>query len=456
MQPLGARHYLSPKWLLVYNAYKFNADKGSYMSKSSEWFQRAQKSIPGGVNSPVRAFKSVGGSPLFFERGDGAYITDADGQSYIDYVCSWGPLILGHNHPAVLSAVQETIGKGLSFGAPTFAEIELAEKIIELVPSIEQVRMVSSGTEATMTAIRLARGFTKRNKILKFQGCYHGHSDSLLVKAGSGALTLGCPSSPGIPSDITKHTLNVDYNNIAQVTEAFAQYGDDIACVILEPVAGNMGCVQPSIEFLHSLRQQCNNFGALLIFDEVMTGFRVSLQGAQGYYDMVPDLTTLGKIVGGGMPVGAIGGKQSIMSHLAPSGDVYQAGTLSGNPVAMAAGLATLKICEKHGFYDVITNQTEKLATGIQKIANDYQIPCVVNWVPGMFSLFFSSEAKVSSFDEVMTTNVKTFNKFYHGLLSQGVYLGPSAFEAAFVGICHTDEVILDTLQKIDTVFQTL
>lgn len=426
------------------------------MSNSQAWFQRAQQSIPGGVNSPVRAFKSVGGTPLFFEKASGVTLWDADGNSYIDYVGSWGPMIAGHSHPDVIAAVQEAIPHGLSFGAPTLAEIKLAEKIVELIPSIDKVRMVSSGTEATMTAIRLARGYTGRNKIIKFQGCYHGHSDALLVKAGSGALTLGCPSSPGIPSDTTKHTINLDYNDCAQVKQAFKDFGDDIACVILEPVVGNMGCVKPSREFLNTLRDMCDESKSVLIFDEVMTGFRVSLQGAQGYYDITPDLTTLGKIVGGGMPVGAIGGSREIMDCLAPVGQVYQAGTLSGNPIAMAAGLATLKLCEADGFYDTLDRQTEKLCLGIKALAKQYNQLCVVNWVPGMFSAFFTKADAVNTFDDVMSSDTDKFNRFYHGLLKQGVYLGPSAYEAAFVSSCHSDSVIRNTLEKIETVFKTL
>jgi glutamate-1-semialdehyde 2,1-aminomutase len=426
------------------------------MSNSEQWFSQAKKTMPGGVNSPVRAFNAVGGSPIFFERGEGAYMFDADGKQYIDYMGSWGPLILGHCHPEVIGSVIETAQKGLSFGAPTHIEIELAEKVVELMPNIDQVRMVNSGTEATMTAIRLARGFTGRNKIVKFQGCYHGHSDGLLVKAGSGALTLGCPSSPGVPEDITKHTLNIEYNQVNDIHKVFAQYGEEIACVILEPVAGNMGCIPPSDTFLKSLRQACDNFGALLIFDEVMTGFRVSLQGAQGYYGMTPDITTLGKVIGGGMPVGAIGGKASIMNHLSPVGNVYQAGTLSGNPIAMSAGLATLTQCEKPGFYEFIGKQTQRLCQGLESLTKTYNIPATINWVPGMFSLFFTSQAQVTTFDEVMRSDTALFKKYYHGLLDQGVYFGPSPYEAAFISARHDDKLIDETLCKMDTVFKTL
>lgn len=425
------------------------------MSNSEVWFARAQKSIPGGVNSPVRAFKSVGGTPLFITKAKGATIWDADDKAYIDYVGSWGPMIVGHSHPEVLTAVQEVLPHGLSFGAPTFAEIALAEKIVELMPSIDKVRMVNSGTEATMTAIRLARGYTGRDKVIKFQGCYHGHSDGLLVKAGSGALTLGCPSSPGVPNDTTKHTINLEYNDVEQVKEAFAQFGQDIACVILEPVAGNMGCVKPSREFLTTLRTACTEAGSVLIFDEVMTGFRVSLQGAQGYYDITPDLTALGKIVGGGMPVGAIGGKAEIMNCLSPLGDVYQAGTLSGNPMAMAAGLATLKLCEQDGFYDSLDRQTEKLAKGIKALAEKHGHDCTVNWVPGMFSMFFN-KSEVNTFDDVMQSDAQKFNRLYHAMLAQGVYFGPSAYEAAFISSCHTDEIIDKTLEKMNIAFQTI
>lgn len=429
--------------------------EGCWMSKSQSLFQKALKSIPGGVNSPVRAFKGVGGTPLFFSKGEGAYLQDVDGNLYIDFVGSWGPLILGHRHPTVIQAVEEALANGLSFGAPTEVEISLAEKIIEAVPSIDQVRMVNSGTEATMTAIRLARAFTERDLIVKFKGCYHGHSDSLLIEAGSGALTLGCPSSPGVPQATANLTLNIDYNCPEQVHEVFAQYGDRIAGVLVEPVAGNMGCIPPEPNFLTLLRQSCDNYGALLILDEVMTGFRVSLGGAQSHYQVQPDLTTLGKIIGGGMPVGAIGGKHAIMQMLAPVGSVYQAGTLSGNPITMHAGLATLNQCMQPGFYQKITQTTERLAQGLKQIATESGIPLVVNHVPGMFSVFFTEQDKVSHYQDVMKSDAESFKKFFHHMLHEGIYLAPSAFEAGFISICHDDALIDRTLEKIERIFKT-
>lgn len=426
------------------------------MTTSTSLFERAKMVIPGGVNSPVRAFKGVGGTPVFIESAKGAYIFDTDGKQYIDYVGSWGPMVLGHNHPAILSAVQKTAEKGLSFGAPTPLEIELAELVCKLIPSIEMVRMVNSGTEATMSAIRLARGYTGRDKILKFEGCYHGHSDSLLVKAGSGALTLGQPSSPGVPEDFAKHTLTCEYNNLDSVKQAFEQYPNEIACVIIEPVAGNMNCVPPKAGFLQGIRELCDHYNTLFIIDEVMTGFRVALNGAQGYYGVTPDLTTLGKIIGGGMPVGAFGGKKEIMEYIAPTGPVYQAGTLSGNPIAMAAGLACLNELKKAGNQQRIADLTEKLALGLRNLADKHQVPFVVNYVGGMFGLFFTDQKEVSTYAQVMKCDSKKFNQFFHSMLAQGIYLAPSAFEAGFMSLAHSDKDIDRTLQAADQAFATL
>lgn len=367
------------------------------MTTSQSLFEKAQRVIPGGVNSPVRAFKGVGGTPVFIDSAKGAYITDSEGKRYIDYVGSWGPMVLGHNHPAIIEAVLKAVPNGLSFGAPTAIEIELAELVCKLVPSIEMVRMVSSGTEATMSAIRLARGYTKRDKIIKFEGCYHGHSDSLLVKAGSGALTLGQPSSPGVPEDFAKHTLTCEYNNLASVKQAFEQYPNDIACLIIEPVAGNMNCIPPKEGFLQGLRELCTQYGAVFIIDEVMTGFRVALGGAQSYYGVTPDLTTLGKIIGGGMPVGAFGGKKEIMEFIAPTGPVYQAGTLSGNPIAMSAGLACLTELSKAGNERLLAEKTKTLAEGFKALADKHGIPMTVQYVGGMFGLFFTEQAKIET-----------------------------------------------------------
>lgn len=405
-------------------------------------FTEASRYIPGGVNSPVRAFRSVGGEPVFIERASGAHVFGHDGKQYIDYVGSWGPMILGHAHPDVIRAVIEKAPLGLSFGAPTEIETQVARRICELIPSIELVRMVSSGTEATMSAIRLARGFTGRSKIVKFEGCYHGHSDSLLVKAGSGALTLGVPTSPGVPPELAAHTITLSYNHIDQVTESFRQFGNEIACVIVEPVAGNMNCVPPLPGFLEALRAACDQHQAVLIFDEVMTGFRVALGGAQALYGIKPDLTTLGKIVGGGMPVGAFGGRRDIMEHIAPLGPVYQAGTLSGNPVAMAAGLATLTGIAQPGFHARLSQQTDRLMQGLQQAARDAGVPLITNHVCGMFGLFFTDQPRVDYFDQVMACNVERFRKFFHGMLAEGVYLAPSAFEAGFVSSAHTDAEI--------------
>ena len=421
---------------------------------SSALIKRAQKSIPGGVNSPVRAFTGVGGDPVFFSHGDGVYLYDVDGNRYIDYVASWGPMILGHNHPATVQAVVEQASNALGFGAPTEMEIQLAEKIIDTVPAIDMVRMVNSGTEATMSAIRLARGFTERDMIIKFTGCYHGHSDSLLVKAGSGVLTLGIPNSPGVPAAVANNTLTLPFNNLAAVAEAFSQYHDQIACVILEPVAGNMGCIPPNQGFLQGLQELTNQHGALLIFDEVMTGFRVSQGGAQELYNIQPDLTTLGKIVGGGLPVGAFGGRQDVMQHIAPVGPVYQAGTLSGNPLAVAAGLTMLNALDA-SVYNTIDQATNQLIDGLVERAQAHGHRVASNSVCGMFSLFFDVD-EVQEFEHVAASNVEKFNKFFHGMLDEGVYLAPSAFETGFVGSHHTEEVIQHTLDAADIVLAAL
>jgi glutamate-1-semialdehyde 2,1-aminomutase len=426
------------------------------MSRSHELFIQAQQHIPGGVNSPVRAFRGVGGDPLFFKHGEGAFITDEDDKQYIDYVGSWGPMILGHAHPKVIAAVEEAIGDGLGFGAPTVIEIEMADKVCELVPSIEMVRMVSSGTEATMSAIRLARGYTGRDKIVKFEGCYHGHSDSLLVKAGSGALTLGVPSSAGVPVALAEHTITLDYNNLDQVRDTFAHLGGQIACIIVEPVAGNMNCVPPLPGFLQGLRSICDEYETVLIFDEVMTGFRVALGGAQELYKVTPDLTTLGKVIGGGLPVGAFGGKREIMEKIAPLGPVYQAGTLSGNPVAMAAGLATLEEVAQPGFYTALAERTEQLARGLVTRAKAFDIPLVANHVGGMFGLFFTAEQQIKDFYQVTNCNVERFKLFFHGMLEQGIYLAPSAFEAGFVSAAHGEREIKNTLISAEQVFSQL
>jgi len=416
-------------------------------------YTEACKVIPGGVNSPVRAFRGVGGEPIFFARAKGPHVWSADGRQFIDYVGSWGPMILGHADPEVIRVVQETAANGLSFGAPTAIETVVARKIIEFVPSIELVRMVSSGTEATMSAIRLARGFTKRNKIIKFEGCYHGHSDSLLVKAGSGALTLGVPTSPGVPPELAAHTVTLSYNDATQVRAAFAEIGADVACVIVEPVAGNMNCVPPVAGFLETLREECTRHGAVLIFDEVMTGFRVARGGAQELYGVKPDLTTLGKIVGGGMPVGAFGGRREIMEHIAPLGPVYQAGTLSGNPVAMAAGLATLEGIGVPGFHARLAATTDRLVAGLRDAAQRSGVPVSTNHVCGMFGLFFTGAAQVRTYAEATTCDVERFKRFFHGMLDEGVYLAPSAFEAGFVSSAHTDREIDATIAAAQRVF---
>ena len=408
------------------------------MSRSEDLFKQAQISIPGGVNSPVRAFSGVGGTPIFFESAEGAYMFDADGKRYIDYVGSWGPMILGHNHPAVLEATLAAAKRGLSFGTPTEIEITMAETIRKIVPSIEKVRMVNSGTEATMTAIRLARGYTGRDKILKFEGNYHGHADSLLVKAGSGALTLGVPNSPGIPEDLAKHTLTVNYNDIDSVKEAFKEFGDDIACIIVEPVAGNMNCIPPVPGFLEGLRDVCDKYGSVLIFDEVMTGFRVAPGGAQERYGITPDLTTLGKVIGGGMPVGAFGGKKEVMDYIAPVGPVYQAGTLSGNPVAMSAGLAALQQLSTPGLYDQLYQRVDALVDGLQERANRAGVPMTTNRAGSMFGFFFTEDPEVTSYAQATQCNMEHFKAFYHAMLNEGVYLAPSAFEGGFMSAAHT------------------
>ena len=418
------------------------------MPNAHELFVAAQQHIPGGVNSPVRAFKGVGGEPVFFKKGLGAYVWAETGEKYIDYVASWGPMVAGHAHPEVIKAVQETAVDGLSFGAPTVLETVMADELVRLVPSMDMVRMVSSGTEATMSAIRLARGYTGRDKIVKFEGCYHGHSDSLLVKAGSGALTLGVPSSPGVPAALADFTVTLPYNDIAAVKQAFAEIGKEVACIIVEPVAGNMNCIPPVPGFLEGLRAVCDEHGSVLIFDEVMTGFRVALGGAQAHYKIQPDLTTLGKVVGGGMPVGAFGGKRAIMEHIAPLGPVYQAGTLSGNPVAMAAGLATLKLAAAPGFYENIAAKVERLVSGILAKAKEHAIPMSENHVGGMFGLFFTEEKTITSFGQaVEKCDVERFKRFFHGMLEEGVYLAPSAFEAGFVSAAHTEADIDATIE---------
>ena len=426
------------------------------MHKSEQLFARAQQTIPGGVNSPVRAFKAVGGTPRFITKADGPYIVDADGKQYIDYVQSWGPMVLGHNNAKIREAVIAAAANGLSFGAPTEAEIIMAETVSQLVPSMEMVRMVNSGTEATMSAIRLARGFTNRNKILKFEGCYHGHADALLVKAGSGALTLGVPSSPGVPDDYAKHTMTVEFNNLDSVQEAFNEYGDDIACIIVEPVAGNMNCIPPVPGFLEGLRKICDDFGSVLIFDEVMTGFRVSRGGAQERFNVKPDLTCLGKVIGGGMPVGAFGGRRDILTHIAPTGPIYQAGTLSGNPVAMAAGLAALEQISQPGLYDSIFANTQALADGFQDLANRYGIPLTTNVAGSMFGIFFTDIEHVTNYQQAINCNTKQFNSFYHGMLEQGVYMAPASYEAGFVSKQHDEAIIAQTLEAAEMVFKTL
>jgi len=426
------------------------------MATSHDLFTAAQQHIPGGVNSPVRAFKGVGGDPVFIESAKGAYMYDAEGRQYIDYVGSWGPMILGHAHPEVLDAVTNIIQKGLSFGAPTELETRMADKVCELVPSMDMVRMVSSGTEATMSAIRLARGFTGRDKIVKFEGCYHGHSDSLLVKAGSGMLTLGEPSSPGVPAALAEHTITLSFNDLDQVKQAFAEVGEQVACIIVEPVAGNMNCIPPVEGFLEGLRDVCDEYGTVLIFDEVMTGFRVGLGGVQGLYEVKPDMTTLGKVIGGGMPVGAFGGKREIMEKIAPLGPVYQAGTLSGNPVAMTAGMKTLELISQPDFFSDLTRKTTQLVAGMLDLAKSANIDMTANQVGAMFGLFFTNAEKVTDFAGSMACDQERFKKFFHGMLDRGVYMAPSAFEAGFVSAAHADEDIANTLSAAAEVFTTL
>lgn len=422
-------------------------------SNNQTLFEKSQQLIPGGVNSPVRAFRSVGGTPVFFKKGLGSKLWDVDGKQYIDYINSWGPMIVGHAHPAVIKAVQEVAENSLSFGAPTGLELEMAELINKLVPSMEQVRLVSSGTEATMSAIRVARGFTGRNKLVKFEGCYHGHSDALLVKAGSGLLTFGEPDSAGVPADVAAHTLTLEYNNTQALKDLFSKMGNEIACVIIEPVVGNMNLIVPHLEFLQTLRELCSQYGAVLIFDEVMTGFRVHLGGAQALYNIKPDMTTLGKVIGGGLPVGAFGGRKDIMGHLAPLGKVYQAGTLSGNPVAVTAGLKTLELIQAPDFHVKLGAQTKKLVDGLKAAAQEAGVVFSAQNVGGMFGLYFREKCP-TSFNEMMQSNKDAFNKFFHSMLDSGIYLGPSAFEAGFVSAAHTDEDLAFTVAAAKKAFQ--
>ncbi len=427
------------------------------ISQSESLFDAAQQHIPGGVNSPVRAFKGVGGTPIFFDHAKGAYVYDVDNNRYIDYVGSWGPMILGHSAPEILEAISERMTKGLSFGAPTAIEIDMASEVCKLIPSMDMVRMVNSGTEATMSAIRLARGFTGRDKLVKFEGCYHGHADSLLVKAGSGMLTLGVPTSPGVPASVAEHTLTLDYNNLDSVRECFSQMGDQIACVIIEPVAGNMNCIPPSKSFLQGLRELCDVHGIVLIFDEVMSGFRVALGGAQEYYGITPDMTCLGKVIGGGLPVGAFGGKREIMEYLAPLGPVYQAGTLSGNPLAMAAGLAMLKAIQKDGAYEQLNARVDQMLTGFEAAAKKHGVPFTTNRAGSMFGLFFTELDTVENFQQVANEcSGELFNRFFHGMLAEGVYLAPSSFEAGFMSLAHTEADIDATIAAADKVMASL
>lgn len=423
---------------------------------SVELFEEAKQVIPGGVNSPVRSFSGVGGNPVFMQRGEGACMFDVDGKRYIDYICSWGPLIHGHANPDVISKVQQACNNGLGFGATTPVEITIAKKITELMPNIELVRMVNSGTEATMSAIRLARGYTGRDKIIKFEGCYHGHNDSLLIKAGSGALTLGTPSSPGIPADIARHTLTADFNDLASVVAWFEKYPSDIAGIIIEPMAGNMNFIPAQAEFLQGLRRLCDEHGALLIFDEVMTGFRITSGGAQQYYDIKPDITALGKVIGGGLPVGAYGGKREIMEQMAPTGPIYQAGTLSGNPIAMTSGLATLTGLQQDNFYPTLNAYTKRLTDGMQTLADQYHIPLVTHQVESMYGFFFTEAETVTSYADVMQCDVSHFKAFFHAMLEKGVYFAPSAYECGFTSICHDEAIIDETLNKIESTFKEL
>ena len=426
------------------------------MSKSQQLYDQSKEFIPGAVNSPVRAFNGVGGTPVFVKSANGAYFTDVDGKEYIDYVGSWGPMVHGHNHPTIRQAVINAASNGLSFGAPTEIELTMAKKVCEMIPSIEQVRMVSSGTEATMSAIRLARGYTGKDKLIKFEGCYHGHADCLLVKAGSGALTLGEPTSPGVPADFAKHTLTAEFNNLESVKELFESNPDQIATLILEPIPGNMNCIPPEEGFLQGLRELCDQHKAVLIFDEVMCGLRVGPGTAQQLYNVTPDLTTLGKIIGGGMPVGAFGGKKEIMQSLAPAGPVYQAGTLSGNPVAMAAGLASLNMISQPGFFEPLYEYAEKLVNGLQQLADKHGVPFTTNHVGSMFGLFFTEDKKVSRYSQVVNSNQENFRKFFHAMLDEGVYLAPSAFETGFTCAAHNDETLEQTLAAADIAFAKL
>jgi glutamate-1-semialdehyde 2,1-aminomutase len=425
-------------------------------NRSVELFAAAQRHIPGGVNSPVRAFKAVGGTPVFFQRAKGAYMYDADDNRYIDYVLSWGPMLLGHGHETVLKSIRDQLDRAMTFGTPTELEVSLADKICAIVPGMEMIRMVNSGTEATMSAIRLARGATGRDTIIKFEGCYHGHSDSLLVKAGSGALTLGVPSSPGVPACLAEHTLTLTYNDIQEVQQVMAEVGDQVAAIIVEPVVGNMNCVPPIPGFLQALRDTCTASGALLIIDEVMTGFRISQRGAIGYYGIDADLICLGKVIGGGMPVGAFGGKRAIMEHIAPLGPVYQAGTLSGNPVAMASGLATLELISQPGFLEPVSARTSRLVEGLEARAQAAGIPLTSNHVGSMWGIFFSDEKKIINYQQVMQCDTERFAKFFHGMLAEGVYLAPASYEAGFMSAAHTDQDITDTLDAAERVFATL
>ncbi len=425
-------------------------------NRSVELFAAAQRHIPGGVNSPVRAFKAVGGTPVFFQRAKGAYMYDADDNRYIDYVLSWGPMLLGHGHETVLQSIRDQLDRAMTFGTPTELEVSLADKICAIVPGMEMIRMVNSGTEATMSAIRLARGVTGRDTIIKFEGCYHGHSDSLLVKAGSGALTLGVPSSPGVPACLAEHTLTLTYNDIQEVLQVMAEIGDQVAAIIVEPVVGNMNCVPPIPGFLQALRDTCTASGALLIIDEVMTGFRISQRGAIGYYGIDADLICLGKVIGGGMPVGAFGGKRAIMEHIAPLGPVYQAGTLSGNPVAMASGLATLELISQPGFLEPVSARTSRLVEGLEARAQAAGIPLTSNHVGSMWGIFFSDEEKIINYQQVMQCDTERFAKFFHGMLAEGVYLAPASYEAGFMSAAHTDQDITDTLDAAERVFASL
>jgi glutamate-1-semialdehyde 2,1-aminomutase len=426
------------------------------MAASHQWFANALQVIPGGVNSPVHAFRGVGGDPVFFKSGHGAYLVDVNGKEYVDYISSWGPLIAGHAHPYVVEKIIEAVKLGTSFGAPTPGSVKLAHKVCELMPSIESIRFVNSGTEATMSAIRLARGYTKRDKIIKFAGCYHGHADSLLVAAGSGVLTLGLPSSAGVPNSFVEHTMVAEFNHLEQVAEIFAKYPEEIACVIVEPVAGNMNCILPKPGFLQGLRKLCDQYQSVLIFDEVMTGFRVALGGAQSYFNIKPDLTALGKVIGGGFPVGAFGGKKEIMNTIAPLGPVYQAGTLSGNPVAMAAGLATLTLAEETGFHDRLSDATERLMRGLKEKADIAGIPFHTVAIGGMFGIFFTEEAAIHSEAETKFLNVERFKQFFHLMLQEGVYLAPSAFEAGFVSSAHGEKEIQQTIDAAEKAFARL